>query len=59
MAALVNVTTDPRLDVLQEEAHAHNVELSIYRIARVEEIVAATDMPNTGHHYLLIDTTLT
>ena len=59
MTALVDVTTDPRLDVLQEGAHAHNVEPSIYSIARVEEIVAATDMLNTGHHYLLIDTTLT
>jgi putative ABC transport system substrate-binding protein len=44
MAALVDVTTDPRLDALQEGAHAHNVELSIYRIVRVEEIVAAIDM---------------
>jgi putative tryptophan/tyrosine transport system substrate-binding protein len=43
MAALVDVTTDPRLDALQEGAHARNVELSIYRIARVEEIVAAID----------------
>ena len=44
MAALVDVTTDPRLDALKEGAHAHNIELSIYRIARVEEIVAAIDM---------------
>ena len=43
MAALVDVTTDPPLDALQEGAHAHNVELSIYRIARAEEIVAAID----------------
>jgi putative ABC transport system substrate-binding protein len=44
MAALVDITTDSRLEALQEGAHAHNVELSIYRIARVEEIVAAIDM---------------
>ena len=43
IAALVDVTTDPPLDALQEGAHAHNVELSIYRIARAEEIVAAID----------------
>src|SRR5262249_22814946 len=39
-----DVTTDPRLDALKEGAHAHNIELSIYRIARVEEVVAAIDM---------------
>ena len=44
MAALVDITTNSRLEALQEGAHAHNVELSIYRIARVEEIVAAIDM---------------
>ena len=44
IAALVDVTTDPPLDALQEGAHAHNVELSIYRIARAEEIVAAIDI---------------
>jgi putative ABC transport system substrate-binding protein len=44
MAALVDITTDSRLEALQEGAHAHNVELSIYRIARAEEIVAAIDM---------------
>lgn len=43
IAVLVDVTTDPPLDALQEGAHAHNVELSIYRIARAEEIVAAID----------------
>ncbi len=43
IAALVDVTTDPRLDALQEGARAHNIELSIYRIARAEQIVAAID----------------
>jgi len=43
MAALVDVTTDPPLDALQEGARAHNVELSIYRIARGDEIAAAID----------------
>jgi putative ABC transport system substrate-binding protein len=43
MAALADVTTDPPLDALQEAARAHNVELSIYRIARGEEIAAGVD----------------
>jgi putative ABC transport system substrate-binding protein len=43
MAVLLDVTTDPPLDVLREEARAHNVELSIYRIARGDEIAAAND----------------
>jgi putative tryptophan/tyrosine transport system substrate-binding protein len=43
MAVLADVTTDPPLDVLQEGARAHNVELSIYRIARGDEIAAAID----------------
>src|SRR5262245_32063655 len=43
MATLADVTTDPPLDALQEGARAHNVDLSIYRIARAEEIAAAVD----------------
>ena len=43
MAVLLDVTTDPPLDALQEGARAHNVELSIYRIARGDEIAAAID----------------
>jgi putative ABC transport system substrate-binding protein len=43
MATLADVTTDPPLDALREGARAHNVELSIYRIAGGEEIAAAID----------------
>jgi putative tryptophan/tyrosine transport system substrate-binding protein len=45
MAALAdaNMTTDAKLQALQEAAHARNVELSIHRIARPEEIAAAID----------------
>jgi putative ABC transport system substrate-binding protein len=44
MATLADVNSAAaKLDTLQEAAHAHNVELSIYRIARGEEIVAAID----------------
>ncbi len=32
-----------RVEVLQEEARAHNIELSIHRVARCEEIAAAID----------------
>jgi ABC-type uncharacterized transport system substrate-binding protein len=45
MAALtadVNKTA-AKLDALQEAARAHNVDLSVYRIARGEEIAAAID----------------
>ena len=38
-----NMTTDAELQALQEAARARNVELSIYRIARPEEIAAAID----------------
>jgi putative tryptophan/tyrosine transport system substrate-binding protein len=38
-----NNTTDAELHALQEAARARNVELSIYRIARLEEIAAAID----------------
>jgi putative tryptophan/tyrosine transport system substrate-binding protein len=46
MAALAdtNATADAKLDALQAAARARNVELSIYRIARPEEIAAALDM---------------
>ena len=46
MAALAdtNATTDAKLDVLREAARARNIELSIHRIARGEEIAAAIDM---------------
>jgi putative ABC transport system substrate-binding protein len=45
MAALadVNGTANAKLDALQEAARARNIELSIYRIARSEEIAAAID----------------
>ena len=43
MATLADVTTDPPLDALQEGARAHNVELSIYRIASGEEFAPAID----------------
>jgi putative ABC transport system substrate-binding protein len=44
MAVLADVTTDPPLGVLREGARVHNVELSIYPIARGGEIAAAIDM---------------
>jgi putative ABC transport system substrate-binding protein len=46
MAALAdsNATTDAKLYALQEAARARNIELSIHRIARGEEIAAAIDM---------------
>jgi ABC-type uncharacterized transport system substrate-binding protein len=45
MAVLVdvNITSAAKLDALQKAARAHNVELSIYRITRGEEIAAAID----------------
>jgi putative ABC transport system substrate-binding protein len=43
MAVLADVTTAPPLDVLREGARAHSVELSIYPIARGDEIAAAID----------------
>jgi putative tryptophan/tyrosine transport system substrate-binding protein len=39
----VNYTNAAELDALQDAARAHNVELSIYRITRGEEIAAALD----------------
>jgi putative ABC transport system substrate-binding protein len=46
MAALAdsNATADAKLYALQEAARARNIELSIHRIARGEEIAAAIDM---------------
>ena len=46
MAALAdaNYNSAAKLDALQEAARAHNIELSIYRVARGEEIAAAIDM---------------
>jgi putative ABC transport system substrate-binding protein len=38
-----NYTNAAELDALQDAARAHNVELSIYRITRGEEIAAALD----------------
>jgi putative ABC transport system substrate-binding protein len=44
LAALADVNnTAAKLDALQEAARAHNVELSVYRIARGEEIAASID----------------
>jgi putative ABC transport system substrate-binding protein len=45
MAALAdtNGTADTKLDALQEAARARNIELSIHRVARAEEIAAAID----------------
>jgi putative ABC transport system substrate-binding protein len=48
MAVLADVTTDPPLDALQEGARANNVELSIYRIAKGDEIAAAIDKARTS-----------
>jgi putative tryptophan/tyrosine transport system substrate-binding protein len=46
MAVLVDVnytTKTANLDALQEAAHAHNVEFSIYRVAKGEDIAPAID----------------
>ena len=46
MAVLVDVnytTKAANLDALQEAAHAHNVEFSIYRVAKGEDIAPAID----------------
>jgi putative tryptophan/tyrosine transport system substrate-binding protein len=39
----VNFATDAKIDELQEAARSHDVELSIHRVARAEEIVSAID----------------
>jgi hypothetical protein len=36
-----NGTLPPKLQALQEAAHAHDIELSIYRVARAGEIAPA------------------
>jgi putative ABC transport system substrate-binding protein len=38
-----NLTTAEKIDELQEAARSHDVELSIHRVARAEEIVSAID----------------
>jgi putative ABC transport system substrate-binding protein len=44
MAALAEANSEhPRLDAMQQVARAHDIELSIYRISRGEEIAAAID----------------
>ena len=44
MAALADTRlTEAKASALQEAARAKNVELSIYRITRAEEIVATVD----------------
>ena len=50
MAALAdsNTTASPQLQALQDAARARNVELSIHRIARGEEIAAAVDAANAS-----------
>ena len=39
----VNYTKSAKLDALQEAARAHNIEFSIHRVAKGEEIAAAID----------------
>ena len=39
-----NTTTEAKLHSLQEVAHANNVELSIYQVAKGDEIAAAIDL---------------
>jgi putative ABC transport system substrate-binding protein len=39
----VNFTSAAKLDALQKAARAHNIEFSIHRVARGEEIAAAID----------------
>jgi putative ABC transport system substrate-binding protein len=50
MAALAdaNNTTSAKLDALQGAARARNIELSIYRVAKGEEIAAAIDVAKTS-----------
>jgi putative tryptophan/tyrosine transport system substrate-binding protein len=50
MAALAdsNVTSVAQLEALREAARARNVELSIHRIAKPEEIAAAINMANAS-----------
>jgi putative ABC transport system substrate-binding protein len=39
----VNITSAAKLDALQKAARAHNIEFSIHRVARGEDIAAAMD----------------
>ena len=49
MAALSDTsTTDAELHAMQEAAHARNIELSVHRIARAEDVAAAIDMAKTS-----------
>jgi hypothetical protein len=50
MAALCDpkTTTDAQLHALQEAAHARNIELSIHRIVRAEDVAAAIDIAKTS-----------
>jgi putative ABC transport system substrate-binding protein len=49
MAALADAdTAGAKLDALQEAARARNIELSIYRVAKGEEIAAAIDLAKTS-----------
>jgi putative ABC transport system substrate-binding protein len=49
MAALADANTaGAKLDALQEAARARNIELSIYRVAKDEEIAAAIDLAKTS-----------
>ena len=50
MAALCDpkTTTDAQLHALQEAAYARNIELSIHRIVRAEDVAAAIDIAKTS-----------
>ena len=50
MAALAdsNVSTGAKLDALREAARAHNIELSIQRVAKGEDIATAIDAANAS-----------
>jgi putative ABC transport system substrate-binding protein len=49
MAALADANTaGAKLDALQKAARARNIELSIYRVARGEEIATAIDLAKTS-----------
>jgi ABC-type uncharacterized transport system substrate-binding protein len=49
MAAISDtITTDAKLHALQEPARARNIELSVHRIAKAEDVAAAIDMAKTS-----------
>jgi putative tryptophan/tyrosine transport system substrate-binding protein len=49
MAAISDtITTDAKLHALQEAARARNIELSVHRIAKAEDVAAAIDMAKTS-----------